>query len=269
MATKVERKILKANAKFHSCRSDLYEAAVGGDLNRTQSLVLSGSIVNDHSKHYDGQTPLFGACGSRNVDVVKYLLRCGGDPTTISKSGFTCFHESARAGYLPVLKILSEYREEQECPNGIDIWSRNNAGWSSFHWAVYSGSKKVVGWVLESDQRRRTVEEAEEKEAEKIAGRTVLSKEEQELEDSDDESYEGFMFRVVDVVRSTTTNGYTPLHIACERGVVNVMMFLMNRGALLGARTREGNIFLFFLMHISLCQCVMFVMFVMMLWGLV
>lgn len=63
----------------------------------------------------------------------------------------------------------------------------------------------------------------EQKEAEKIAEMTTLSKEEQELEDSDDESYDGFMHRVVDLVRSTTTNGYTPLHIACERGTVSIM----------------------------------------------
>ena len=42
---------------------------------------------------------MFGASGSRNVDVVKYLLRCGGDPTTVSKSKHTCFHEAARAGW--------------------------------------------------------------------------------------------------------------------------------------------------------------------------
>ena len=98
MATKVDRKILKDNKKHNKRRSDLYDAAVSGDLNKTQTLVLSGAIVNDHSKHYDGQTPMFGASGSRNVDVVKYLLRCGGDPTTVSKSKHTCFHEAARAG---------------------------------------------------------------------------------------------------------------------------------------------------------------------------
>ena len=100
--------------------------------------------------------------------------------------------------YLPVLKILSDYRSEIECPNGIDIWTRNAAGWSAFHWATYSGSKKVLHWLLESEQRRRTVEdEDEQKEAEKIAEMTRLSKEEQELEDSDDESYDGFMHRCV------------------------------------------------------------------------
>ena len=46
MATKVDRKILKENKKHNKRRSDLYEAAVSGDLNKTQTLVLSGAIVN-------------------------------------------------------------------------------------------------------------------------------------------------------------------------------------------------------------------------------
>jgi len=110
MATKVERKIIKTNKKHNERRSELHVAAARGDLNRTQSLVLQGAIVNDSSKHWDKATPIFGAAESRVIDTVKYLLRCGADPTHVALSGHTCFHEACKAGYLPVVKLLAEYR---------------------------------------------------------------------------------------------------------------------------------------------------------------
>jgi len=87
MATKVERKIIKTNKKHNERRSELHVAAARGDLNRTQSLVLQGAIVNDSSKHWDKATPIFGAAESRVIDTVKYLLRCGADPTHVALSG--------------------------------------------------------------------------------------------------------------------------------------------------------------------------------------
>ena len=239
MATKVERKIIKQNHQHHTNRTRLYVAASEGNLNLVQNLVLSGAIVNDHSRHYNKETPIFGASGSRVVEVINYLLRCGADPTLSSSSGHTCIHEACKSGYLNSCKALVEFQHDVLCPNGIDLWVRNNAGWNAFHWAVYSGSKKVVKWLLESEQRKNvqfdTVEDEDQAIEQKKNNTTVSSaqwKADQEYEDIADLKYEQFMYTVVDMVRdNATNNGFTPLHIAAQQNDPTMLLLLLEYGA--------------------------------------
>ena len=120
--------------------------------------------------------------------------------------------------------------------------------------AVLSGSKKVTGWLLDSEQRKRIVEnEDEEIEQLRIDQQLIrirkLKEEEKELEDSDDDDYDKFMYTVVDLIRTPTSNGLTPLHIASQQDSLPMINYLLSKGALVGARSRTGDTSL----HIS-CQ---------------
>ena len=131
---RVNRRHRKESRRHHARRSELHEAAALGKLVRVQSLVLAGAIVNDTSKHYNKESALFGACGARSIDCVKYLLRCGADPTIVAASGHTAFAEACKAGYLPCCKLLADWTHKEE-ETGIDLWCENRAGWTAFHWA--------------------------------------------------------------------------------------------------------------------------------------
>jgi ankyrin repeat protein len=185
---------------------------------------------------------------SRIVDIVKYLLRVGADPTHVcSHSGHTPFHEACKAGYLPVVKVLAEYQHDTDCVHGIDLWTVNNAGWGCFHWGVYSGSQKVVSWLLQSSQRKRILNgsnsDDEEMDHEKIVSmnKTRIKKEDLEYEDSEDEDYEEFMWTVVDLVRGVTNNGLSPLHIAAQTDSVPMLLLLLSKGAHIHCRSRTGD----------------------------
>ena len=171
---RVNRRHRRQCRKHHARRSELHEAAAAGKLVKVQSLVLAGAIVNDTSKHYNKETALFGACASRSIDTVKYLLRCGGDPTIVAASGHTAFAEACKAGFLPCCKLLAEWTHKDE-EAGIDLWRANRAGWTAFHWAVQAGNKKLVSWLLKPEQRRRRIapEGMREEEAQEWAAQTA------------------------------------------------------------------------------------------------
>jgi len=84
--------------------NDLVTAACLGDSNRVIRLIASGVPVDSIEKGGIGQTPLAGASGYGNLDMVKLLLKSGADPNLASG-----FH-----GTTPIIEAISSSKVNLE-----------------------------------------------------------------------------------------------------------------------------------------------------------
>jgi ankyrin repeat protein len=89
----------------------LHAAAAEGDLQEVRSLIAAGTPVNmqitERSPGYDGQTALMRAALRGHVDVARFLLDSGADPSIRDAKGLTA-HDYAETGGCDLVLQLFE-----------------------------------------------------------------------------------------------------------------------------------------------------------------
>ncbi|MHC4526735.1 MAG: ankyrin repeat domain-containing protein [Planctomycetota bacterium] len=85
-------------------RTELYEAARKGDLNRVASLLDQGAALEAKDEH--GNTPLHRAADAGHYEVVEFLVAKGADINARNDDGSRPLHEAARWGQKDVVELL-------------------------------------------------------------------------------------------------------------------------------------------------------------------
>ena len=95
----------------------LYDAAERGDIKTARRLLDSGVRINvDFS---EGETPLFYACRSGKIDMVRYLLKRGAAANWTSVAWFnTPLDEAARADNVAIIHVLLAHGAKVDGPPG-------------------------------------------------------------------------------------------------------------------------------------------------------
>jgi ankyrin repeat protein len=140
-------------------------ACAKGDLEAVKAEIKKGAWVE--TRDFDGQTPLFHAVKSNNINLVKYLVdSCGAKINVVDLSNITMLHIAAKVGSKSIVSFLIEkgldvnakaatpsykLNKAQSDRKALDYfpeWSKT--GKSPLHFAAEGGSEEVVRLLLEA-----------------------------------------------------------------------------------------------------------------------
>lgn len=129
------------DASHHDGSKNPFDDVRAGNILSVQNAVASGwdpTTAQDEK----GASPLLWAAGSGHLDMVRYLIGTGCDPTFRQKArrafeGRTALHWAARNGHTLVVEYLAE-----ECR--VDIDAKTADGTTAFCWAAWQGHEAVL-----------------------------------------------------------------------------------------------------------------------------
>jgi len=205
---------------------DLFFAVRDGDMETVRQYIASGSPIDP--KNENGVTPLIMAAYYGKMDIADLLLASGAayDAAYRTSSGITYLMVFSRIGDLRRVKALLDM--------GADIHGKDVNGDSALHWAIRAGQKATASFLIQkgADIHMKgllgitPLIDAACKGDMETAGLIVprLSREE---------------------IRYETPMGETAIHFAVGSGNRELIMLLINRGADINQRTRDGSIPMF------------------------
>lgn len=165
----------------------------------------------------DGATPLHLAAESAALPVVEVLLDHGMNVGAMSSGSRTALHSAAAGGNSQVVELLLS--------RGLDLAARSDAGWTALHFAARNGHAEVIRLFLER-------------------GLTPLARTEQAegvlhfAAGSGDADAVGLLLAAGLDVRARDDDGWTPLHWAALDGSPDVTETLLVHGADLNAKSK-------------------------------
>lgn len=184
------------------------------------SLVAQGVDVNTRDNR--GCTPFILEC-TRSSSFLRFLLTKGADFNARDRDGQSALHAAAGAGQVAVITLLLSL--------GLDVDVFDNDNYTPLTWALISGQEEAAmrllshGAIFQIEKLRR--------------GRTVLHI-----------AASLVMTNVVRKILETTDLeinaqdelGWTPLALACRRGVIELVEMLLDNGARIDIGTGEGEL---------------------------
>eukprot|EP00388_Colpodella_angusta_P048940 GDKK01077823.1.p1 GENE.GDKK01077823.1~~GDKK01077823.1.p1 ORF type:complete len:142 (-),score=3.83 GDKK01077823.1:112-537(-) len=112
-----------------TCKKDIYQAAIEGDVECLAVNLMLGADVNGkgqpvfvYGPRFDkcdvfAATPLHYACGYNREEAVQFLLENGANPELRSASGVTCREYARSRNYITILQLLDRYSTGQSEDN--------------------------------------------------------------------------------------------------------------------------------------------------------
>ncbi|MHB9146875.1 MAG: ankyrin repeat domain-containing protein [Candidatus Amoebophilus sp.] len=193
------------NDKEDNDNTSLHYAAWQGHLEVVKYLVEKGADIHTTDQYRD--TPLLCACDNDQLEVVKYLIEKGADVNAKGQYGQTTLHWACRQGYLEAVKYLVE--------KGANIHATDNSGNTPLNWACRQGYLEAVKYLVE-------------KGADVNAKTKWVTEFEYEYGYSEHEYVED-------------KYDYTPLLCACENDHLEVVKYLIEKGADINAKNQKGE----------------------------
>ncbi len=172
----------------------------------------------------DLNSKLFYAVEQGNIDEVKELVKNGANIYTREASGKKPIHIAAKKGYKNIVEFFLN--------EGISINDTNQSGWTSLHYAAFSGELEVAKLLVAKGANVR----AENAYGQKPIDLTHYGK---------DDGYKGVMELLLDKgegkVNDTDEDGCTLLRYAVIIGNLEVIKFLIDKGANIHAKDNKGR----------------------------
>ena len=135
MSTKEEEK------KRNEQETDLYIAAMQGNLDKVKELVTEGHVNINNMENYKPNSPLFIASLVGHIGVVDFLLKNGANVNYANKIGVTPLYAASSTNKDEIVKMLLE--------NGADVDKADNIGRTPLWLASNYGNVKVVSLLLD------------------------------------------------------------------------------------------------------------------------
>ncbi|KAG6599729.1 Serine/threonine protein kinase [Phytophthora cinnamomi] len=220
------------------------------NLANVRFLVECGADVNARTKM--GETALMSASRNGDMDVVRFLVECGADVNARTDLGETALMSASRNGDMDVVRFLVE--------SGADVNAVDNKGWSPLVFAVGSGKLDVAGFLIEAGADSSVVKKKKAELLSDAVQNGILDTVRYLMESGDanatDEQGKTLLMIAaqcsqMDVVRFLVDRGAdlnavdnlnnsTPLLYAAEGGHLDVVQFLIQRGADVNIGNKEG-----------------------------
>ena len=203
----------------------LHDACLNGHLDVTKYLI-SDCNCNPECFTNEGFIPLHYACQNGHLEIVKYLIiEYGCNPEHGNVNGYTPLHSAAHNGHLAVVKYLIS-----QCNCNPHCCDHN--GCTPLHGACGSGHLHVTKYLLQDEdcayEPKAIIND------EMLA---TVTKKGFPLQNSlMIKAYETFLFveyihdwTAREVSSSKAIEGVTPLHLACMKGHLDMIKYLISR----------------------------------------
>ncbi|GBL99074.1 Ankyrin-1 [Araneus ventricosus] len=242
------------NSASESGFTPLHLAVKGNDINTINSLIGKQADVNLRDKY--NHSPLYYAVRKNNVDVVRILIRKGtlvvdegrGEPLTsavlygfenivkillkkgrfnlniLLKNKETFLHLATRNGFENIVKILLSHNNFQKAVN-----ARTKKGITSLHLAALQGHINIIEILLQAGA--------------KVGCKTSNNRTPLELAITRGHLHvvKYFLDQNVQGVNDRNSKGYTLLHIAAGAGKLDIVEYLLNKGANICVKADGGK----------------------------
>lgn len=172
----------------------------------------------------DLNSKLFDAVEQNNLDEVKELIKNGADIHAREISSKKAIHIAVKKGNKNIVEFFLN--------EGISVNDTNNSGWTPLHYAAFSGELEIAKLLVAKGANVR----AENAYGQKPIDLTHYGK---------DNGYKGVMELLLDKgggkVNDTDKDGYTLLRCAVIIGNLEVIKFLIDKGANIHAKDNKGR----------------------------
>ncbi|CAL1682579.1 unnamed protein product [Lasius platythorax] len=172
-------------------------------------LLTNGSKVNSKNKT-PSNTPLHFAVINGDIEIVKLLLDSDANIDAKNQYGRTPFHNAVESKKMEIIELLLN--------RGADVNARNINSITPLHLAVEKGSNEEIIKLLLSRGAN-------------VDAKGYLQNVEHLLKHG---------AHVNSAYTSTSREGYTPLHLAVEKGSEEIIKLLLSRGANVDAKGIDG-----------------------------
>lgn len=188
--------------------NSLHFASQGGDPNIIDLIV--SHVPDIESRTGEGFTPLMIAASNGKENAAKYLLKKGADPFSEDKNRWISLHHASQGGSADVIDLmLSQF---------IDIESKTGRGETPLMIAVINGKLQAVTCLLE----KGADPSLEDKKSWNSLHHAARGNNPNVIE---------LILNHMSVIESRTAQDYTPLMIAAGNGKVQIVTFLLEKGA--------------------------------------
>jgi ankyrin repeat protein len=212
---------------FDTKEMDIHTAATLGRVDEIESILAEKpELVN--AKDEEGMTPLHRAVSIfGNKEAVKLLITKGADVNAQEdRFGATPLHVvfTKLGGNKDVVELL--------VANGADVNAkRKDNGSTPLHMAVDCGLKDTIEFLMSkgADINGRDA-----------IGGTALHHLAQEGQEDNTDMIEFLLYRGADINAKDYAVGGTPLHYASMNGYINIVRFLINKGADVNCQGKSG-----------------------------
>uniref|UniRef100_A0A8C2CTR0 Ankyrin 3 n=1 Tax=Cyprinus carpio TaxID=7962 RepID=A0A8C2CTR0_CYPCA len=226
---------IKSGVDINICNQNglnaLHLASKEGHVEVVAELIKLGATVDAATKK--GNTALHIASLAGQVDVVKELVTHRANINAQSQNGFTPLYMAAQENHLDVVKFLLD--------NGSSQSIATEDGFTPLAVALQQGHDQVVSLLLENDTKGKVrlpaLHIAARKDDTKAAALLLQNDHNADVESKMmvNRTTEVYIF-----VFLLWQNDITPLHVASKRGNANMVRLLLERGARIDAKTKDG-----------------------------
>jgi len=187
----------------------LMRASEKGDAETVEILLKQGANPNYRNK--DGRTPLHFAAYNGRADVAELLIRHGADVNARDNDGRTPLRIAAYNGHVDVVKLLLE--------RGADLNAKNSENKTPLDVARERGQSDVARVIEEFTRMPSELFEA--------------------VKSGDAARVKELLEKGADV-NARDNKGWTPLHLAAQKGHADVAELLIKNGADVNAKNNYG-----------------------------
>lgn len=128
-------------------KSELFEAIIGGRIEKIQSLLTAGANVNQMNER--GQSPLLLALSNHRVSVAQLLIKHGADIQIRDRKNRTVLQQAARIGDEALISTLLK--------KGLKVSAQDRVGRTSVHEAASRGFQQVLELLLKAEPEAASI----------------------------------------------------------------------------------------------------------------
>jgi ankyrin repeat protein len=208
-----------------ACRADIFEAAKQGDVAATRQALAEATLPDVRDDRH-GRTPLHWAAEGGHTEVTRLLLAAGADVNAEDRDcGSKPLHLAAQGGHTDVIQLLLDA--------GADVNAENrDCGSKPLYCAVWKGHAPAAKLLLE----RGAAVDATNRTRSRVSAGSI--RDDTALDRASEDGRTDLVALLLAHGASFTSR---PLFSAMARGHIEVMRLLLDHGADVHAKGRDGS----------------------------
>ncbi len=215
------------NFAYKNKNTPLHLAIEKGHLEIVQALIGAGVNLNFADKNKN--TPLHLAIEKGHLEIAQALIDAKAEVNMADKQGKTPLHLAIEKGYLEIAHALIDAKAD------LNIVDEN--GNTPLHLVIEKGHLKIVEVLIKKELELRQIRESESKmQDDEILSDILLPMNDAQLQSTLDSFYDNYLN-----INTANALGKTPLHLAIEKGHLEIAQAIIDAKAEVNMADKQGN----------------------------